>query len=67
MLPYKEKDFGEMIKDLKMRLSWISSWTLNLITSIFIKGGRGNFQNTRRAESDVRTKREEFEYAGLEY
>lgn len=40
---FGKKVFADVIKDLKMRSSWISGWVLNSVTNVLIR-------NTQRRE-----------------
>lgn len=40
--------FADVIKDLEMRPSWISGWTLNPMTSVLIRDRRGEDTDTQR-------------------
>lgn len=47
---FKKRIFAEVIhKDLKMRSSGLSRWVLNPMTSVLIKGRKGEDRENRRS------------------
>ena len=53
MWPYLEERVSEdIIKDLEMRLSWISWWPLNPMTDILKRDKRGKYAKKKRRQCD---------------